>query len=253
MWKFLLKYLFPAIDEEVSSEDDAPIEEVSAEDDAPLEEVSSEDDAPIEEVSSEDDAPVEPAAPRISRAQQAITATRERAQKAERELEEARKELIAARAKPAAPSQDELLYRQEEETLRDPNLEPWQRYAITTARQSRQAMATSQSVMARAEDMSDKADFRSIRVNRPALFDKYEAKVEERIASIRASGQPVPPRKAVLAYMMGEDQLNGTVKAKPPPRSSTPSRSSARSDVSTSRGGEDRYAAAMARLEGKRI
>ena len=252
MWKFLLSYLFPAIDEGDTPPDDAPIDEELPPDDIPP------DDAPIDEELPPDDIPPddvvpEPTAPRISRAQQAITATRERAQKAERELDEIRKELAQARAKPSGPTQDELLFRQEEETLRDPNLEPWQRYAITTARQSRQAMATSQSVMARAEDMSDKAEFRNLRADKPALFDKYEAKVEERIASIRASGQPVPPRKAVMQFLLGEDMLNGTVKAKTPTKSSTPSRASARSDVSASQGAGDKYAAAMARLEGKRI
>ena len=238
MWKFFVKYFTIGVDDDVPPpDDDTP----PPDDDVP----PPDDDTPPSDP--------EPSAPRISRAQQAIITQRERAQKAERDAEQLRRELAEARRQPAAPSQEDLLFQQEEATLKSLPPDSWERYAIESRREARQSKALSLSVMNQAKDLSDKAEFSSLRASKPAIYDKYEARVEERLSQIRANGGSIPPRKAILEYLLGADLLNGKVKTATPTKSPTQSRVSARSDVSPSSGGRSDYEKAMARLEGVRI
>ena len=238
MWKFFVKYFTIGVDDDVPPpDDDTP----PPDDDVP----PPDDDTPPSDP--------EPAAPRISRAQQAIITQRERAQKAERDAEQLRRELAEARRQPAAPSQEDLLFQQEEATLKSLPPDSWERYAIESRREARQSKALSLSVMNQAKDLSDKSEFSELKTSKPALFEKYQSRVEERLAQIRASGGAVPPRKAIMAFLLGEDQLNGKVKTATPTKSPTQSRVSARSDVSPSSGGRSEEERALARLEGVRI
>lgn len=228
---FLMAYLSPFIEDE-SPEDEAP--ESEDEDDAPGPE---DDDTP--ELPEDDDEP-EPE-PRISRAQKAIITARERAQTAERELAEARAELAVSRrtqAQPAQPTQDQLIWQQEEETLRNPEATDWQKYAINANRNARAAQAASQTALQRAEDMADKTAFAAIAATKPKLYAAYKDRVEEELTAARAKGHN-PSRENILQFMVGKDMLAGKVKAvdtKPATKSAAP-RANVRSDVSSSGGG----------------
>ena len=209
---FLMSYLSPRVEDDFAPPDD---------DDTP----PPDDDAPAPE-------------PRISRAQKAIIATRERAQTAERELARVNAELAQARAKPSQPTQDQVLWQQEEEALRNPDATDWQKYAINANRASRQANATSQSALASAQDLADRTSFAAIAATKPKLFAAYKDRVEDRLKEARAQGNN-PSRENILRFIVGEDMLSGKLKstdtkaAKPV----AASRANVRSDVSTSSGG----------------
>lgn len=228
---FLLAYLSPFIEDE-SPDDEAP--ESEEDDETPDPE---DDDAP--EVPEDEDEPVPE--PRISRAQATIIKARERAQTAERELAEARAELAVSRrtpAQPAQPTQDQLIWQQEEETLRNPEATDWQKYAINANRNARAAQAASQTALQRAEDMADKTAFAAIATTKPKLYAAYKDRVEEELATARKNGHN-PSRENILQFMVGKDMLAGKVKAvdTKPAKSAAAARTNVRSDVSSSGGG----------------
>lgn len=228
---YLMAYLSPFIEDESPEPEDDDVPE----DDTP--EADDEDDTP--EVPEDDDEPAPE--PRISRAQKAIITARERAQTAERELAEARAELAVSRrtpAQPAQPTQDQLIWQQEEETLRNPEATDWQKYAINANRNARAAQVASQSALQRAEDMADKTAFAAIAATKPKLYAAYKDRVEEELTMARSKGHN-PSRENILQFMVGKDMLAGKVKAvdTKPAKSSTAPRANVRSDVSASGGG----------------
>lgn len=231
----LLAYLSPHVDEQIDLDEDAPEPETPEpeDDDAP------EDDEAPEPTPEDEDEPAPE--PRISRASKAVTAARERAQKAERELAEARAELNLSRrapAQPAAPTQDQVLWEQEEATLKNPEATDWQRYAIQANRNARSAQQASQNALQRSEDMADRTSFAAIASTKPKLYAAYKDRVEDRLTELRAKGNNAP-REALLALLVGQDMLAGKVKASTA-KTTKPvaaTRASARSDVSASGGG----------------
>jgi hypothetical protein len=254
MWKLLIAclmaYFSPQVEGEVDLPDDEPPpgDEPTDEPDEPADEPA--DDEPEETVD-------EPEPPRVSRAQKTITELRARAQKAEDDARTAREEIAAARRatqQPARQSEDQVVWEQEEAALKDPALEPWQRYAIGANRAARQAQATSQNAIQRAEDLSDRTKFEQIGVTKPKLFEAYKDRVETMLTELRSRGNNAP-REKLLAILVGEDMLNGKLKsssAKPQTkgRVSTPG---ARSDVSSSGGRMTEAQKREKRLENMRI
>lgn len=205
MWKLLLLLLSPRIDEEeVEAEVTEEAEEVAEE---------TEEEAETEEVEETEE--TEEPAPRISRAQREIINTRVRAQKAEEELGRARAELEAARRAPTQqqPTQDQLVWQQEEEVLRNPEATDWQRYAVQANRSARAAEQNSRGALQRAEDLADRSSFERIAQDKPKLFAAYKDRVEDRLKEIRASGNMSHiPREKILAALVGDDLLNGKLK-----------------------------------------
>jgi hypothetical protein len=255
LWYFLLAYLFPAVepDDFAPEPDDLPPDD----DDTPP---PDDDDNPAPD---DDDEPVPPAddepapAPRISRAQKAIIDARARAQQAERELAEARAELNLSRRgpqQPQQPSADQLLWQQEEETLRNPEATDWQKYAVQANRSARMAQANSQNALQRAEDLADKTQFAALAATKPKLYAAYKDRVEEKLKDLRAKGNNAP-REGLLALMVGEDMLAGKIKtAKGAAKPAAAPRASARSDVQSSGTGRLSDAEKRAkRLENVRI
>jgi hypothetical protein len=237
MWSNLLKKLIakallalsPRVD------DDEPEPELPDDVDVPDEDLPEPVDDDDEPDPVEDDEP--PA--RIGRAQREIIKTRERAQTAEAQLATARAELEAARRAPqqaAQPSQDELIWKQEDEVLRNPDAEPWQKYAVQSARQARSAEANSRNAMARAEDLVDKSNFDRIRSEKPKLYERYKDKVETMLTELHTSGRTAP-REKLLAILVGEDMLNGKLKTSETRTTTAPARRAStagvRSDVSS--------------------
>lgn len=234
----LLALFCPGIDGEPDDVVEPPADDL--EDDAA--DPADETDEPTDEGDEEaDPEPEDEPAPRETRAQKTIRETRERAQRAEEDAARARAELEAARrqpAQPAQPTQDQLLWQQEEEALRNPETSDWQRYSINSARAARAAAAEARQANQRTEDMADRAEFAELAADNPALYKAFKDKVEQRLKDIRARGGNAP-RRGILQVLIGEAALAGNLKevigGKPAPKA--PRRPAPRSDVSAGQSG----------------
>ena len=195
---FFINLLLPGIDEDFPEEPedfDEPEEE--------LDESEEELDEPEEEL----DEPVKP----VSRIKKAIIETRKRAQDAESERDRVKAELEAERSRnrqPAQPNQDEVLWKQEEAVLNNPDAEEWQKYAVQSNRNSRKAEASSREALFFAHDGADKAKFGRYAVDKPKTYDRYKDAVEEHVRIARSNGHN-PSREDVLYYLVGQDNLKG--------------------------------------------
>ena len=196
----------------------------------------------------------EPPAPRVSRAAKEITTLRARSQKAEEDLARVQQELAAARRGPAPPTQDQLLWQEEEDRLKSPDITDWQKYAIQATRNARRAEAMSSNAVMRAEDLADRTRFEAIAAKKPKLYETYKDRVETMLTDLRSKGSN-PPREKLLAILVGEDLLNGKLKpAETKPRNpGGATRVAARSDVSSARGRMSEEEAREKRLENVRI
>ncbi len=67
--------------------------------------------------------------------------------------------------------------------------------------------------MIQAQDISDKTSFATIAMKNPALFKRYEARVEEQLAQMRAKGFNAP-REAIMDNLIGKDMRDGKFKPK---------------------------------------
>lgn len=249
----LLLKLLPGIDDE-------PVDDEPPEDDEPVDDEPPADDEPADdETVDEDPEPAEPEpAPRKIRAQRTIRETRERAQKAEADLAAARAELDAARRGPAPqaqPTQDQVLWQQEEEVLRNPESTDWQRYAVNATRASRAAQAEARAANVRAEDLADRTAFAALASTKPKLYDAYKDRVEAKLQELRAQGRNVN-REGILKVLIGEDMLEGKLKiggATTKPNGGAP-RATPRSDVAPRKdGGMSEAEKRARRLENIRI
>jgi hypothetical protein len=240
----MIKFLFPGVDEEdLFSDDAAGPEEATEEGEAP----ESEDEGQQDEAPEQQE---EEAAPRpMSKAQKEIIKLRERSQKAEEDLKKAQEELRRPAAALVRP--DKEIWEEEEAALKNPDIQPWQRYAIHAARSGRQAEQKVLEIQRQTYDLTDRSDFDKLRTEKPRVYEKYKDRVEERLKFIRSKGNDVP-RRVICQLLLGEDMLSGKLKpAKSPPvnRGRTPG---ARSDVGRPEKLSDADALAK-RLEGVRI
>lgn len=175
-----------------------------------------------------------------SRYQKDMRAARERAQAAENDAKKAREELAAARqqANPNAQvTESQKLWQEEEALLKDPNADSWTRYNIQSARNARAAEFNSQQALAEARDLKDQAEFDRIAAKNPKAVERYKDRVEELKKQF-----PGAARKKILATLLGEDMLDGKLKAPTSPAKKGDSASrgklpGARSDVRSSGGG----------------
>ena len=233
LWKFLLLLVSPHVgddDDLPPSDDDLPPNDddlpPNDDDDLPP---NDDDDLPLND---DDDIPP----PKETRAQREIRTLRERAQVAEDARRKLEADLENARRQPSQPqqpTQDQLLWDQEEKVLRDPNADDWQKYAVNSARDARQARQASQNAIIRAEDLADKTAFDRIRSDKPKLYEAYKDRVEAMLTEIRGRGQNAP-REKLLAVLVGEDMLAGKLKTtgtKAASGSKRPATPGARSDV----------------------
>ena len=184
----------------------------------------------VEETVEEDHTPAEKP---VSRAQQEIIKLRERAQKAEEDIKKAREELESFKK----PEVDKL-WEEEEAALKNPNIQEWQKYAITATRSSRRAEQLATELKMQGVDMRDKMDFDALKVDKPEAYEKYSAEVEKRYQEFFSKGTIVP-RRMICANLLGEDMLSGkitTKKSPPVKRGETPgARSDAPKPVSAGR------------------
>lgn len=255
LWLLLKAYFSPAVegeDDDIDPPNDDDIDPPEDDDVDPPE-----DDDDVDPPPGPPDDEVDPPAPRLNRAQKAIIDARSRAQTAERELAEARAELALSRRappQPATPTAEQLLFQQEEETLRNPEATDWQRYAIQANRSARSANANSQNALQRAEDLADRTQFAALAATKPKLYSAYKDRVEDMLTGMRAKGSNVP-REKLLAILIGEDMLSGKLKpSKGATEKPAAPRQQARSDVnSNSRGRMDEHEKRAKRLENIRI
>jgi hypothetical protein len=249
LWKLLL-LLFPGIGEDDDGDQDADDGDQDADDgdqDA--------DDGDQDADDGDQDADAEPPSKPISRAQKEIISLRERAQKAEDDHKRAMAELAEARKPQAAPMKDEV-WEQEEAVLRNPDATDWQKYAVTSSRNSRMAANQAQQALMHAQDISDKAEFDRISITKPKVYADYKEKVEEARQQAIRNGNLPPPRSKVLAFLLGQDMLNDKVSSatqKKPKGAKRQTPPGARSDVSAKSSRLSTAEAVAKRLEGKRI
>jgi hypothetical protein len=178
---------------------------------------------------------------------------REARERAERELAETR-----ASHRPAE-SEDDRLRRDEDARLASkdvPELDKWQIRANRTLREGR---STAAQALAQAQDISDKTSFSLLATKEPALFKRYEARVEEELAKVRAKGQNAP-RESIYTYLLGQDMRAGKLTRKKAAPAADPNKTQvprgkmpgARSDVGARSGMSDREKRAK-RLENVQI
>jgi len=144
-------------------------------------------------------------------------AARETAERTAREAqiryEEAARSRAAAPAGGGAPRNDEeRLFAQEEERLRDPKTTELERWQIESSRTLRQSRMASESALRAARDISDKNEFDRVCAKNPGLAKRYGAKVEEKLKEIRSQGGNLD-RVVVLKMLIGDDAVEGRLKS----------------------------------------
>ena len=92
--------------------------------------------------------------------------------------------------------------------MRNPETTEWQRYAIQSAREARQANANSMNAVREARDLADRTKFEQLKLTKPKMFEKYAPKVEELLKEMRGKGNDAP-RDELLALLMGRDLRDG--------------------------------------------
>jgi len=216
-------FLFPkAGTDEQPDEPDAPNEpdDDDQPDDEPGDDIGNDDSEPDDHAGTgNQDAP-----PR--RAASAVSLLRTRTQEAERKAEEAdrrARELEERFNRQAAgPSQAEREAAEEDRRLRDPEVSEMEKWQIRSNQTIRATQAQAQGFLMQGRDDRDAAAYERKAATNPT-YDKYRDKVEAQVAAERKAGRLVQ-RDMVLAYLVGQDILNGNLKSnkasttKPVPR-----------------------------------
>ncbi|HEM7879087.1 TPA: hypothetical protein U2L31_005513 [Burkholderia contaminans] len=148
---------------------------------------------------------VEPAAP-------ARRATTDADRLAALEAEVARRgrAVDTSRPPPAPPADRD--FEREEERLRDPNLDPMERWQIQSNRTLRQSQQAAQAALFQAQDLNDRTAFESKIANDPHRA-RYRDRVEQAVQDERRAGRNAS-REAVYYYMLGKDIADGKLKPK---------------------------------------
>ncbi|WP_155626902.1 hypothetical protein [Burkholderia vietnamiensis] len=127
----------------------------------------------------------------------------------------------------------------EEARLRDPNLDPMERWQIQSNRTLRQSQQAAQAALFQAQDLRDQTLFESKIASDPHRA-RYRDRVEQAVQEERRAGRNAS-REAVYYFLLGKDIADGKLKpkakAKAPaadvPRGKTPG---VRSNVPPARG-----------------
>ncbi|WP_321921708.1 hypothetical protein [Burkholderia sp. BCC1998] len=144
------------------------------------------------------------------------TTDAERLAALEAEVERRGRAVDTARA-PAAPTTDRD-FEAEEARLRDPNLDPMERWQIQSNRTLRQSQQAAQAALFQAQDLRDQTLFESKIASDPHRA-RYRDRVEAAVQEERRAGRNAS-REAVYYYMLGKDIADG--KLKPKAKAKTP-------------------------------
>jgi hypothetical protein len=147
-----------------------------------------------------------PSADEFNAAQAAVKAEKERADRYERELGDLRRQ--------RGPAEDEVT-RRENARLADEKTSDLEKWQIQANRELRAGRNAAQFALAQAHDVSDKTAFAAVAIKKPALFKRYEARVEEELAKVRANGGNAQ-REAIFKYLIGQDALDDKFARKKP-------------------------------------
>ncbi|WP_322040096.1 hypothetical protein [Burkholderia diffusa] len=167
------------------------------------------------------------------------TSDAERLAALEAEVERRGRMADASRAPaPSAPVSDPEAAR-EEERLRDPNLDPMERWQIQSNRTLRESQRLAAHALFQAQDLNDRTAFEA-KIAADPHRARYRERVEAAVLEERRQGRNAS-REAVYYYMLGKDIADGKLKpkakAKTPaadiPRGKSPN---VRSNVPNSRG-----------------
>jgi len=195
---------------------------------------------------------------------EALKAERARRENVERELNETRQRQGAT---PQTPTRDPEFDREEAQIAdaqRNGATEDqirWLRWQIDSNRKIRASDQRSQAALNESRDIADRTQFEQLAVTKPKTYKQYRDRIEKAVTDLRNSGQTVPPRMAMLRFMIGDDIMNGKLKPKAA-RAAAPGNASsverkrlpnARSDVSARGGGQTERDKRRARLEGQPI
>ncbi len=112
---------------------------------------------------------------------------------------------------PTAPVTD-TEFQREEERLRDPNLDPMERWQIQSNRTLRQSQQAAQAALFQAQDLRDQTLFESKIASDPHRA-RYRDRVEQAVQDERRAGRNAS-REAVYYYMLGKDIADGKLKPK---------------------------------------
>ncbi|WP_124573214.1 hypothetical protein [Burkholderia sp. Bp8994] len=144
------------------------------------------------------------------------TTDAERLAALEAEVERRGRAVDTARS-PAAPTTDRD-FEAEEARLRDPNLDPMERWQIQSNRTLRQSQQAAQAALFQAQDLRDQTLFESKIASDPHRA-RYRDRVEAAVQEERRAGRNAS-REAVYYYMLGKDIADG--KLKPKAKAKTP-------------------------------
>ena len=207
MWlKWLLLYLYPAVDDPEPAAADPAADDPAADLDADPADPDAPDADPDDGTTDPD--PGEP--PREGRAQKRIRELNERLQATNRQLEDERRRNSAQPT--TQPRATDTQFEAEEARLRAADCSDWERWQINSNRTLRRNEAQSQQAVAMAADMADRASFSLSAASDPRM-KRYQERVETKFQELKAQGK-FTPRDAIYTWMLGEDVR----KAKPKPK-----------------------------------
>ncbi|MGR3910009.1 hypothetical protein Q3A80_23490 [Burkholderia sp. SR8] len=129
----------------------------------------------------------------------------------EAEVERRGRLVDASRAPAPAPIADRD-FEAEEARLRDPNLDPMERWQIQSNRTLRQSQQAAQAALFQAQDLRDQTLFESKIASDPHRA-RYRDRVEQAVQEERRAGRNAS-REAVYYYMLGKDIADGKLKPK---------------------------------------
>lgn len=139
---------------------------------------------------------------------------------AEARAEQYQRDLAEARAnnRPATQTDEQRLFAREQAKLDDPKTPELERWQIDANRKMRSNTSSSQAALMQANDIADRTSFRQLEVTKPALFKRYEKRVEEQLAIVRKQGGNTT-REGIMRYLIGSDAMEGKLAAKKKPAS----------------------------------
>lgn len=92
----------------------------------------------------------------------------------------------------------------------------WLEWQVAQNRRARTTERTANGALQEARDISDKTNFDRLETTKPGIYKKYADRVEKAYADEKAQGRTVP-RSVILRLMVGDDLMNGKIKAKAKP------------------------------------
>jgi hypothetical protein len=108
-------------------------------------------------------------------------------------------------------TEEQRLWAEEDERLKDPNIDKLERWQIESNRTLRATTTRANNALNQAAEMQDKTAFERLAMSNPKVYDRYKDKVETALTNMRQQGQNAP-RLALLRFLIGDDMMNGKLK-----------------------------------------